>query len=62
MNEDNLSIHNFHNIAVNPRLIFFVFEYIIDKMIYNYSRHLISVSDFASKSLLIRSGFNDKKR
>ena len=30
-------------------------------MIYNYSRHLISVSDFASKSLLIRSGFNDKK-
>ena len=31
-------------------------------MIYNYSRHLISVSDFASKSLLIRSGFNDKKK
>jgi len=52
------SIHNFHNIAHTPRKLLFIFEYIIDKMINKYSRYLVSVSKYASESILSRRGFS----
>ena len=56
------SIHNFHNIAHKPRILFFIFEYLIDKIINKYSNYLISVSKFSSESILKRLGFSGTEK
>lgn len=56
------SIHNFHNIAIQPRRILFLIEYFIDRLIEKYSNNIVSVSKHSAESILTRLGFQSSKK
>lgn len=56
LKKGNISVHNFHNMALPTKKYNFIANY-IDSLVVNYSSYLISVSEIASQSLLERYSF-----
>jgi len=56
------SLHNLHNFAIKPRVIFSIYENYIDKQLERSCKHIIGVSKYCSNTLRKRKTFKNSNK